>query len=90
MTFTAAVKDMPRYRGVMPDIAVEPSMSDYLSGKDPVLERALALCAASGADRSSWNAVSEPGLDAGLETMRPYSARSALTGSTRVARLAGR
>ncbi len=66
MTFTAAVKDMPRYRGVMPDIPVEPSMSDYLSGTDPVLERALALCASSGADRFSWSAVSESVPHAGL------------------------
>lgn len=43
MTFTAAVKDLPRFRGIVPDIAVEPSISDYLSGLDPVKERALSL-----------------------------------------------
>ncbi len=43
MTFTAAVKTLPRYRGVLPDYPVEPGIADYLSGKDPVLERAFAL-----------------------------------------------
>ena len=45
MTFTAAVRDMPRYAGVLPDIAVEPRVADYLAGKDPVKERALGLVA---------------------------------------------
>jgi hypothetical protein len=43
MTFTAAVKDLPRFRGIIPDIAVEPNISDYLSGIDPVRESALLL-----------------------------------------------
>jgi hypothetical protein len=42
MTFTAAVKDLPRYRGIVPDIVVEPGIADYLSGRDPVKERALS------------------------------------------------
>ncbi len=46
MTFTAAVKDLPRFRGIIPDIVVEPSIADYLSGRDPVKERALSLIAA--------------------------------------------
>jgi len=48
MTFTAAVQGLPRYRGIIPDMAVEPSMADQLAGKDPVLERALALIARGG------------------------------------------
>ena len=45
MTFTAAVEGLPRYRGIIPDIEVEPGIADLLSGKDPVLERALSLIA---------------------------------------------
>jgi len=43
MTFTAAVRGIPRYQGITPDITVEPSMADQLTDKDPVLERALSL-----------------------------------------------
>ena len=30
-------------RGVMPDYVIEPTIEDYLSGRDPQLERALTL-----------------------------------------------
>ena len=52
MTFTAAVKGLPRYRGIIPDIEVEPGIADLLSGKDPVLERALSLIAGGGISAS--------------------------------------
>jgi C-terminal processing protease CtpA/Prc len=48
MAFTAAAQGLPRYRGIVPDIAVEPSIADVLAGKDPVLERALAIIAGDG------------------------------------------
>jgi hypothetical protein len=54
MTFTAAVRGLPRYRGIFPDIAVEPSMTDQLAGKDPVLERALSLIARGGGTSSMF------------------------------------
>jgi hypothetical protein len=47
-TFTAAVKSLPRYRGVIPDVPVEPNLADYLSGKDTVKEAALSLIARGG------------------------------------------
>jgi hypothetical protein len=49
MTFTAAVRGMPRYQGVVPDFVAEPSIADQLSGKDPAKEIALSLIARSGA-----------------------------------------
>jgi hypothetical protein len=45
MTFTAAVKDLPRFRGIIPDVPVELSLADYLSGRDAIRERALSLIA---------------------------------------------
>jgi hypothetical protein len=48
MAFAAAVQSLPRYRGIVPDIVVEPSIADELAGKDPVLERALAIIAGGG------------------------------------------
>jgi hypothetical protein len=54
MTFTAAVKDLPRYRGIIPDVAVEPGIADYLSGRDPVKERALSLIADDGGAPASF------------------------------------
>jgi len=45
MAFTAAVEGLPRYQGIVPDIVVEPGIADIVSGKDPVLERALSLIA---------------------------------------------
>jgi C-terminal processing protease CtpA/Prc len=45
MTFTAAVKSLPRYRGVVPDIQAEPDLADYLSGRDTAKELALSLIA---------------------------------------------
>jgi len=48
ITFTAALQGIPRYKGIVPDISVEPGISDHLSGKDPVKERALAIIARKG------------------------------------------
>jgi hypothetical protein len=48
IAFTAAVQGLPRYRGIVPDIAVEPGLADILAGRDPVLERALSLIARKG------------------------------------------
>lgn len=48
MTFTAAVEGLPRFRGIVPDIAVDPGISDYLSGLDPAKERALSLITGDG------------------------------------------
>jgi C-terminal processing protease CtpA/Prc len=48
MTFTAAVQGLSRYRGIMPDVVVEPGIADILSGNDPVLERALSLISRDG------------------------------------------
>ncbi len=44
-TFTAAVQGLPRYRGIIPDVVVEPDIADILAGKDPVMDRALSLIA---------------------------------------------
>jgi len=45
MTFTAAVQGLPRYQGIVPDIAVVPGLDDVLSGRDPVMERARLFIA---------------------------------------------
>lgn len=42
-TFAAAVTDMDRNRGVLPDVEVQQHYKDYLEGKDTVLEHALTL-----------------------------------------------
>jgi hypothetical protein len=54
MTFTAAVKNLPRFRGIVPDVTVEPSLADCLSGKDTVKERALSLIAGEGGAPASF------------------------------------
>jgi C-terminal processing protease CtpA/Prc len=54
ITFTAAVRGMPRYKGIVPDISVEPSITDQLSGKDPILECALSLIARDGGVSNSF------------------------------------
>jgi C-terminal processing protease CtpA/Prc len=43
ITFTAAVRSLPRYRGIIPDIVVEPGIADEVAGRDPIMERALSL-----------------------------------------------
>jgi len=43
MTFTAAVKNQLRFHGVSPDVAIEPTIDDYLSGRDADKEAALSL-----------------------------------------------
>ena len=53
MAFTAAVEGLPRYQGIVPDIALEPGIADILSGKDPVLERALSLFTDEGGNSTS-------------------------------------
>jgi hypothetical protein len=42
-TYTVAAENMPRGRGVTPDYAVEPSIQDILSRRDPAMERAWSL-----------------------------------------------
>jgi hypothetical protein len=42
--YTAAVKDMDRQRGVLPDYPVEQSPEDLIANKDTVLDFALKLC----------------------------------------------
>jgi hypothetical protein len=37
-TYTAAVQNMPRRRGIVPDHEVHPSLADILNGRDAVLE----------------------------------------------------
>ncbi len=37
-TYTVAVQDMPRRRGIVPDHEVHPSLEDILNGRDAVLE----------------------------------------------------
>jgi hypothetical protein len=44
ITYTLAVdSDHPIGRGVMPDHVIEPTIEDYLNGRDPQLEQALKL-----------------------------------------------
>jgi C-terminal processing protease CtpA/Prc len=43
MTYTAAVKGISRETGIMPDYPVEPSISDFLEGRDAVKEFAVYL-----------------------------------------------
>lgn len=42
-TYAVAVSGMPRERGIIPDIPVEPRLADLLGGTDPVLSRVLTL-----------------------------------------------
>jgi hypothetical protein len=42
-TYTVAVENIARGKGVPPDHAVEPSIHDILSGRDPAMERAWSL-----------------------------------------------
>jgi hypothetical protein len=48
MTFTAAVYDMPKSRGILPDYPVEPRIEDLVEGRDTVKEFALGLIRKSG------------------------------------------
>jgi hypothetical protein len=41
--YTLAVDGYPKNRGIVPDIAIAPSIEDLLAGRDVVLDRALAL-----------------------------------------------
>ncbi len=43
MRYTAAVRNMDPFRGVIPDYAVHIKQQDMVSGRDPVLEHALQL-----------------------------------------------
>lgn len=43
MTFTAAVYDMPRTHGILPDHPVEQSVEDLVAGRDTIKEYALQL-----------------------------------------------
>jgi C-terminal processing protease CtpA/Prc len=42
-TFQAAVRGLPKDKGILPDYPVEPTIEDLLNGKDTVLEFTLAL-----------------------------------------------
>ena len=42
-TFASAVKDLPKDRGILPDILVYPRPEDFAAGKDTILEYALSL-----------------------------------------------
>ena len=42
-TYTVAVENMSRAKGVPPDYVVEPSIRDILSDRDPAMERAWSL-----------------------------------------------
>ena len=42
-TFATAVRGLPDNRGIIPDIVVEPSADDIISGRDPMLELAFDL-----------------------------------------------
>jgi hypothetical protein len=43
MTFTAAVKDISREHGILPDYYVEPQIEDIINGKDTIKEYAFKL-----------------------------------------------
>jgi hypothetical protein len=43
MSFTAAVRGMPKNRGILPDYPVEPRIEDILAGRDTIKEYALEL-----------------------------------------------
>lgn len=47
-TFAAAVQDMPRSTGVMPDIYLEPTIDDLLQGRDAVKQYVVNLIRESG------------------------------------------
>lgn len=43
VTFQAAVRGLPKDRGILPDYSVEPAIEDVLNGRDAVLEYTLSL-----------------------------------------------
>jgi len=43
MTYYMAAHDRPLRRGMMPDVPVTPSIADWIDGRDPVMDRAVAL-----------------------------------------------
>lgn len=49
VSFVAAVEGLERGRGLQPDYPVEPTGADLAAGRDPVLERALALAVEAAA-----------------------------------------
>jgi len=48
-TFRAAVEGMDKTRGIIPDYPVEPSMEDFIEGRDTILEFTLSLINNPGA-----------------------------------------
>jgi len=43
MTFTVAVKGLPRERGIMPDYPAEPTIEDVIARQDAVKQLAMKL-----------------------------------------------
>jgi C-terminal processing protease CtpA/Prc len=42
-TFVAAVRGLPDDRGIIPDVVVEPSVNDLITGRDPMMEAAFEI-----------------------------------------------
>jgi hypothetical protein len=72
-TYTVAVENLPRGRGVSPDLAVQPTICDVLSGRDSAME-----CAWSLVERRLGAALEERREHAACQTSpSPYAPRTA-------------
>jgi hypothetical protein len=79
VTYTVAVENMPRGKGVSPRHAVEPSIHDILLGRDPAMELAWSLI-----ERRAGDPMNDVEADSGAGALsRRTSARAAARCSQR-------